>query len=231
MQYPGRSRRSNTRKNCCCLCVMFVCSKNVTPTHHIGCVCCGVSQVDVATLPAAHVVLTGPSCLPFSRTGKQHMWDDPHAVSFSTAIELITHQAGRRDTKLQIFVIENAMGLADKTGGTSHLQDVISLMKGDLGDDWDVWHWTMKTQFCGLPQKRVRLYICGRKKSKFQTRLRLNPNDMKLTHIDLVRFLDPSLPHQLHQLTDLQKRTLNSYRELARNRNVPDGSIARCDLS
>ncbi|CAK0821283.1 unnamed protein product, partial [Prorocentrum cordatum] len=187
--------------------------------------------VNLSELPNAHMVIAGPNCQPFARSGDQARWADSRANVFSKTLDCIEDQAKRQGSVLEVFIIENVLGMADaKDKGPIPVQFVENWLIGKLGPEWKVWTWKVSTAALGSPQNRWRLYICGRKVDRFSMpQPDLQPGQFKVKGITLEAVLDPSLPREDAKLTKKQKANLAYYKKV--HAKDPRGTIAVCDLS
>ena len=78
-------------------------------------------------IPTGDVVIAGPSCVPFSRVGKQASWLDSKSRSFLAVLQCIRSQAVRQGSKLKVFIIENVLGF-----GTNPRMQSVPLRKKPL---------------------------------------------------------------------------------------------------
>ena len=88
-------------------------------------ICCSLraSQVDVSTLPSAHLVVAGACCQPFSHQGTQGSWADGRSETMLAALDLVCDQATRPSSCLIGFALENVKGLLDKGSRESSPHD------------------------------------------------------------------------------------------------------------
>ncbi len=157
-------------------------------------------------------MIAGPSCVPFSRVGKQTSWLDSKSRSFLAVLQCIRSQAVRQGSKLKVFIIENVLGFGDKPKDAecSPAQETIEFLERELGARWFIWCWRVSTMATGLPQARERLYICGRLKSIFRTPCpRRQPSDFQFRMLPLATFLDPTLPSVEGSLTRKMLKNLS----------------------
>ena len=183
-------------------------------------------------IPTGDVVIAGPSCVPFSRVGKQTSWLDSKSRSFLAVLQCIRSQAVRQGSKLKVFIIENVLGFGDKPKDAecSPAQETIEFLERELGARWFIWCWRVSTMATGLPQARERLYICGRLKSIFRTPCpRRQPSDFQFRMLPLATFLDPTLPSVEGSLTPKMLKTFEWYQ--SKHSSDPDGTIIVCDLT
>ena len=176
----------------------------------------------------AHVVIAGPSCVPFSTSGSENRWGDAKSLSFTACVRAIVSQATREDSVLKFFMVENVAGFSHvKKGGTeSPLQEVSSYLAEQLSSDWFIWSWACQTASCGLPQYRERVYLCGRLKRWFRLPApRISPSDVFLRRPPLEAFLDQGLSSQFHALTAKMKVNLKWYREFHEARTPPGTQV------
>lgn len=188
--------------------------------------------MDYDEIPDADIVVAGPSCVPFSRNGKQASWDDPKSRSFLACLQCIRSQAVRAGTRLKLFVLENVLGFADTPKGqsTSPASEVMVWLEQELGPAWCVWSWKVSSVAAGLPHGRERLYICGRAKRLFLTPLpRRQPSDYQFPVIPLRSLLASDLESEVGKLSDKMQANFRHFQEV--HSTDPVGSIVVCDLT
>ena len=110
------------------------------------------SEVDIKSLPDADVISTGPSCVPFSRTGLQIGFNDSKSDAFKQILECIDDQARRKSSRLIAFIIENVLGFSDKVSGISPLKFTTDWLQDHVGELFEVWTWKLQARDHGLPQ-------------------------------------------------------------------------------
>lgn len=189
-------------------------------------------EVDFGELPSVEGVVGGPSCAPFSRSGKSAAWCDAKSNTFLATLQCILAQAQRETSVLEFFCIENVCGIADrpKDSDQSPAEEVIQYLKEELGTEWAVWLWKVSTLSCGLPQSRRRVFICGRLKRLFKTPFPLrSPSDFVFPMIPLSCLLEEDAPSCEHKLTPNMAANLAWYRN--KHCSEPHGAIIVCDLS
>ena len=192
-------------------------------------------EVFLGGLPAAHLLIGGPSCQPFSTNGIQNAWEDKRSETFVACIDAIVEQASRPQRKLFGFMLENVVGLTmkfkDMTAAPS--EEVLETLRESLGIGWEVWLWRVDSLHLGLPQHRARVYICGRRKDVFSRPLPVwSPERMRINGFSLWDALDPDLPETTPS-SDRMKEDLKWYLEKARDArcHLPRDAVLVCDLS
>ena len=126
-----------------------------------------------ADFPSAHMVIAGPPCPPFSSLGSRLGLEDIRSRVFSKAISIIVElsrrpQEGGRPP-LVCFIIEHVKGIARRPGrtGASALDIYMTRLRKELGAQWDITALHLNTLDYGLPHRRHRVYIVGRRVSYF----------------------------------------------------------------
>ena len=71
-----------------------------------------VMKVDMASLPEADLLISGPPCPPWSSIGKRRRSLDPRASVFDTVVSWILRLARR---SLKCFILENVTGMTHRT--------------------------------------------------------------------------------------------------------------------
>ena len=165
-------------------------------------------------LPAASMLISGPPCPPWSRSGAQQGWQDSRAEAFMSCVLMIEDQAKRPKSKFDGFVLENVHGMRDKKKGSSQspCAEIVAWLKEKLGDEWHIWTWDVKSWTLGLPHHRLRVYICGRRCSAFSSPLpRTIPSQVVVRQRHLRDILDSNLPDELDKLTTKMRSNLCMY--------------------
>lgn len=117
----------------------------------------------------ADVLIGGPPCQPFSKSGywargDARRLDDPRAGTLSQYLRVL------RDTQPKAFLLENVPGLAfkGKTEGIEALREGISAINAQTGSNYNVEVCSLNAVHYGVPQLRERVFVVGaRDGSKF----------------------------------------------------------------
>lgn len=170
----------------------------------------GKSKIDV--------VIGGPPCQGFSMAGKR-IPNDPRNSLFREYLRIV------KGLKPGVFVMENVRGLLSmKNSRGSRVIDIILKEFGKLGYITD--YYSVNTADYGIPQKRHRIFIIGRKpcfRFSFPARTHCqNPNGSGLRKWEAVGKLltdkeqaDPSLFYSRKLIAGFKRRErMNKEREL-----------------
>lgn len=110
----------------------------------------------------ADVLIGGPPCQPFSKsgywaTGDSKRLDDPRANTLSAFLRIL------RDTKPKAFLLENVRGLAysGKDEGLQHLLTGIDEVNRAARTNYRVTWKTLNAAEFGVPQVRERVFLIG----------------------------------------------------------------------
>ena len=124
-----------------------------------------VFTMDTTMLATCHFIVSGPPCPPWSSIGQRAGDDDIRAGVFWAVCDHIINAA--RYGVLMFFVLENVPGLAHWTSGQpsseTPLMGITAYLADGLGSGWSIDKVVMNTLDFGLPQRRKRLYITGRR--------------------------------------------------------------------
>ena len=189
--------------------------------------------MDKSKLDLFDIVVAGPPCHPFTRTGAQNQWTDARADAYSAIVHTIADQAERPQSRLIAFALENVAGFADKLRGTekSPADEVLQYFREKLGKAWNVWTWLIRTDRLGFPQDRRRVYLCGRRIDAFATPMPPRaPTDYNLKKFDVEDILDPNLPKE-KRLTQKMVDNIEHYKAAAAAANLKQGQVVLCDLT
>ena len=126
------------------------------------------SRVALSQVPECNLLVAGPPCPPFSRTGKHKRFEDDRTHVFFHIIAVIGHCATTQKN-FSCFVLENVAGMMDVPGGRlrhpcrkSPIDDVVEELYQKLGrSEWMLRVHKLDTKDFGLPQSRPRVYITG----------------------------------------------------------------------
>ena len=107
------------------------------------------TKIDYATLPDFDIAVGGLPCQPYSICGNRFGADDERDL-FGAFYEML------KVKKPRMFIVENVPGMMVSGGSI----DAICTDLCSLGYEIDVY--TVDASDCGVPQKRIRIFICGR---------------------------------------------------------------------
>jgi DNA (cytosine-5)-methyltransferase 1 len=114
------------------------------------------------TVGAADILIGGPPCQPFSKsgywvTGDSKRLDDPRAKTLEAYLRVL------RDTQPRTFLLENVHGLAfkSKDEGLRHLLDGIEEINETTGSNYKVTWRVLNAAKFGVPQNRERVFLVG----------------------------------------------------------------------
>ena len=208
----------------------------------------GKDQGDFARLALSHVpecnlLVAGPPCPPFSRSGKHQRFEDDRSHVFFHIMAVIGHCATTQPG-FSCFVIENVAGMMDVPGGRHKhpcrkppLDCVVDELYKRLGrSEWMVRVHKLDAKDFGLPQSRPRVYITGIRRSKLIEKMSaLRPERFRLAWShepsagpdadggpevevrgmpNLADFIDKSLPPaSRHALSERQNKTIQDNKE------------------
>ena len=139
-----------------------------------------ILKTELSEFPDASILVAGPPCPPFSSCGNRKRFADERTRPFERCIDVIVELNKRssqpeqattdgqpRDT-LMFFALENVRGMGFQREDTqTDLHAICKLLKRNLGPEWMVRPIELNAVHYGLPQNRPRIYILGRKISKF----------------------------------------------------------------
>ncbi len=133
-----------------------------SPGTHLGADTGNILPRPVEDFPFAHVLVAGPPCPPWSSLGQRSSFRDPRADVFSKVVAIAIYQA--RHGHLGLFALENVAGLLHKRPDSADnpAGDLLRILRKDL-PDWTVDITVWNTKSFGLPQRRPRVYIVGRR--------------------------------------------------------------------
>ena len=180
-------------------------------------------------------VIAGPSCVPFSSVGKNAGFKDSRSDTFAWTVSSMVDQAQRPSGRLRFFIIENVTGIAKRKQGAEKTakQEVQEYLVEKIGTSFAIWSWRVHTKSMGLPQLRVRWFICGRRKSMFELpQPDFKPNDLFIdSGLGLRTILVPNLPSQFCTLTPKMKENLQRYRNKVARTSIPEDTVCIADLT
>jgi DNA (cytosine-5)-methyltransferase 1 len=118
--------------------------RNVSPNATVA---------DMATAPpviprGVDLLLGGPPCQGFSSAGPKRD-NDPRNSLWTTYLALV------EKVRPKAFLLENVYGFA------SQLDAFLTALRLATGDAYDVEYRKINAQFFGVPQHRLRLFVCG----------------------------------------------------------------------
>jgi DNA (cytosine-5)-methyltransferase 1 len=130
---------------------------------------CSSAILDAAglRLGAADVLIGGPPCQPFSKsgywaTGDARRLDDPRAGTLAQYLRVL------RDTLPRAFLLENVLGLAyaGKSEGLEIIQRGIANINAESGTCYSIQVGAINAAEFGIPQIRERVFIIGSRDGK-----------------------------------------------------------------
>jgi DNA-cytosine methyltransferase len=128
-----------------------------------------VVNMDTAMLRSCHFIVSGPPCPPWSNIGLRGGDKDIRSCVFWAVCGHIINAA--RCGVLIFFVLENVPGLDTRGSGQSFSEtpamQLIDYLEEGLGSGWRIEKTVMNTSDFGLPQRRRRLYITGRRLANY----------------------------------------------------------------
>lgn len=111
---------------------------------------------------AADVVIAGPPCQPFSKsgywaTGDSDRLDDPRADTLTAFLRVL------RDVRPRAFLLENVKGLAyrGKSEGLHHLLEGVDRVNREAHSRYEVSWKVLNAADYGVPQLRERVFLVG----------------------------------------------------------------------
>ncbi len=125
--------------------------------------------LDVAGLRAgdAHLLIGGPPCQPFSKSGywasgDARRLDDPRASTLEAFLRVL------RDAQPESFLLENVAGLAyrNKDEGLTLLRTTLESINRSVGTSYSMSVALLKASDFGVPQDRERVFILGHREGK-----------------------------------------------------------------
>lgn len=116
---------------------------------------------------SADVLIGGPPCQPFSKSGywvngDSRRLDDPRADTLEAYLRVL------RDTQPKAFLLENVHGLAfkSKDEGLQHLLSGIERINRETGTKYKVAWKVLNASQYGVPQVRERVFLIGSRNGK-----------------------------------------------------------------
>ena len=171
-------------------------------------------QAEISAMPFCHVVAAGPPCPPWSALGNRDSFDDERSVVFWTCIDIVIHQA--KFGKLLFFVLENVKGITEKTAGDPCAPSdmIMETLKKGLGHGWSIELMHLNTINYGLPHRRPRVYMVGRRMRAYP----LGPPSPILPFVGRVplRALIDMTDNAPKTYTDKQKENIKDYKNAFR---------------
>ena len=181
------------------------------------------TRVALSQVPECNLLVAGPPCPPFSRSGKHKRFEDDRSHVFFHIIAVIGHCASTQDS-FSGFVLENVVGMMDVPGGRlKHpcrkrpIDDVVDELYEKLGRSlWKIGVHKLDAKDFGLPQSRPRVYITGIRRSCMDEGiLRVIPEQFKLAWShdgvmpNLADWMEKALrPASSHAGTETQRKIL-----------------------
>ena len=128
-----------------------------------------VLTMDTRALTTCHCIFSGPPCPPWSNIGLRGGEDDIRSGVFWTVCDHVIYAA--RFGVLMFFVLENVTSLDNWRSGQASTEtpamQLEAYLQDGLGSGWMLEKTVMNTMDFGLPQRRKRLYITGRKMASY----------------------------------------------------------------
>ena len=128
-----------------------------------------VLTMDTRALTTCHCIFSGPPCPPWSNIGLRGGEDDIRSGVFWTVCDHVIYAA--RFGVLMFFVLENVTSLDNWRSGQASTEtpamQLEAYLQNGLGSGWMLEKTVMNTMDFGLPQRRKRLYITGRKMASY----------------------------------------------------------------
>lgn len=123
-----------------------------------------ITSVDENSIPDFDMMLAGFPCQAFSYAGKQKGFSDTRGTLFFDVERILEAK------RPKYFLLENVRGLLTHDKGRTY-QTIETSLKG-LG--YDVSYLLLNSSNFGVPQNRVRIYICGVYKEEIKLTLKSN---------------------------------------------------------
>ena len=116
--------------------------------------------------PDCDIFVAGPPCPPWASMGKRKSFDDKRAGVFWRAVDIVVHQGQRG--QLMFFVFENVEGILKTPAGAAEapVKTIVAELQQGL-PNFIVEVTSANTMDFGLPQRRPRVYIVGRRTALF----------------------------------------------------------------
>lgn len=114
-----------------------------------------IRQIKVNEIPAHDVLCAGFPCQPFSKAGKQKgRYDEENGTLFDELVSILEHHAP------EYFILENVPNLQYHNEGETW-DHIIDVLQNQLR--YEVDEKVLSPHHVGVPQRRERLFIVGRK--------------------------------------------------------------------
>ena len=157
----------------------YMANVGVAPSRlHVGKERGDFSRLALSHVPQCNLLVAGPPCPPFSRSGKHQGFEDDRSHVFFHIIAVIGHCATTQPG-FSCFVLENVAGMMDIPGGRHKqmkqgfeprrrpIDCVVDELYKHLGrSEWMVRVHKLDAKDFGLPQSRPRVYIAGIRRSQ-----------------------------------------------------------------
>ena len=140
---------------------------------HLGRMSGDILQPPLSRFGAAHFLVAGPPCPPWSSLGVRRSFDDPRAAVFRKVLDIIVDQVRRRRSSEDptdaffMFLLENVVGMLKRSkedreaGRPCPMEQVVDILREQLPAWWDLTVLRSETSESGLPHKRERVYLRG----------------------------------------------------------------------
>ncbi len=162
---------------------------------------------------------------------------DARSETMLSALDLVCDQATRPSSCLIGFALENVRGLMDKgSREVAPHDEIMDFLRGQLEPNSSLWTWSIDSADLGVPQQRVRVYMCGRRVSWFQRpKPSMSPEGMFISGLSMRDILDPDRPSEVPP-SEKMMENLALYKALAQKdkdmyHELPTSAICVCDLS
>ena len=203
-----------------------------------------ILKTELSEFPDANILVAGPPCPPFSSCGIRRRFADERARPFERCIDVLVElntrssrspsqpeQDGQPRDTLMFFALENVPGMTfQQQDAQTDLQSICTHLKRSLGPEWIVRPIELNAVHYGLPQNRPRIYILGRKISKFYTQLPCAPRQF-IRQVRAADFLDLADNHQVPPLTELQAQCHTEWKRFSDHPCVTRAAVVNTPLS
>ena len=128
-----------------------------------------VLTIDRSLLATCHCIVSGPPCPPWSNIGLRQGGDDIRSSVFWAVCDHIINAA--KYGVLMFFILENVPSLDHRNSRDDCVETqatrLANYLQEGLGPGWAMDKTVMNTSDYGLPQRRKRLYIAGRRMARY----------------------------------------------------------------
>ena len=195
-----------------------------------------VFTMDTTMLATCHCIVSGPPCPPWSNIGLRRGDEDIRSSVFWTVCDHVINAA--RNGVLIFFVLENVTSLdnwrSGQTSSETPAMQIEAYLQDGLGSGWRIDKTVMNTLDFGLPQRRRRLYITGRRMASYPSGC---PSPCPLFKqpghsCDILDMSDKDMPSR--KFTQTQLSNINDHKTLHRSFMITEtykGKVAFVDHS